>query len=120
MGFRQLGEPGEALRGRTAAVQGVGNVGAAIVMDLLRNKGVKKVIACDINPALVDSLIAEAKNDARLEAYALTPFTEKQFYATECDIFSPNAVGATINQQNGHCAVRRRGLGLRGRKRSVD
>jgi leucine dehydrogenase len=84
----------ETLRGKTVAVQGMGNVGEALVR-LLFEKGVKKVIASDIDPDLVERVKTEMKGK-NLEA-RVTPRGDKSFLGVECDILAPCALGAILN-----------------------
>ena len=76
------------LNGRTIAVQGVGSVGG-YTCDHLAAAGAKLIIT-DIDQ---DALAAVAK---RTGARMLAP---DEIYDTEADIFSPNALGAIINEK---------------------
>ena len=76
------------LSGRRIAVQGVGKVGMGLV-ERLREAGVETIVA-DVNPAAVD--------------HAVTVFVAKgveldEIYGVDSDIFSPCALGATINER---------------------
>lgn len=76
------------LNGRTIAVQGVGSVGG-YTCDHLAAAGAKLIIT-DIDQ---DALSAVAKRtDARIVA-------PDEIYGTDADIFSPNALGAIINEK---------------------
>jgi leucine dehydrogenase len=72
------------LTGRTVLVQGAGSVGAALA-SLLREAGAR-VIAAD-----VDESRAAAVGDEVVPAAAV--------YETECDVYSPCALGATLSEQ---------------------
>jgi len=87
-----IGDPG--LAGKTIAVQGMGNVSEPLI-GFLFDKAVKKVIACDVFPQQVEKL-KQKFSCYDLEA-RLIPSNDTDFYATECDIFSPNATGAVLN-----------------------
>jgi glutamate dehydrogenase (NAD(P)+) len=82
------------LTGKTIAVQGAGNVGGRLIRFLFE-KGVKKVIACDLNASIVDSLrAASAGLDLEIRT---VPRGDDSIFGKECDIFSPNATGAALN-----------------------
>ena len=76
------------LNGRTIAVQGVGSVGG-YTCDHLAAAGAKLIIT-DIDQ---DALSAVAK---RTGARIVAP---DEIYGTDADIFSPNALGAIINEK---------------------
>jgi leucine dehydrogenase len=76
------------LNGRTIAVQGVGSVGG-YTCDHLAAAGAKLIIT-DIDQ---DALAAVAK---RTGARIVAP---DEIYGTDADIFSPNALGAIINEK---------------------
>lgn len=84
----------DTLKGKTIAVQGMGNVGGPLIKYLFEEK-VNKVIACDISSDNAERLKAEleGKNlDARVVESGDTTIFE-----TECDIISPCATGAMLN-----------------------
>lgn len=76
------------LNGRTVAVQGVGSVGG-YTCDYLAKAGARLVIT-DIDP---DALNAVAR---RTGARIVAP---NDIYDVDADIFSPNALGAVINEK---------------------
>ena len=82
------------LAGKTIAVQGMGNVGGPLIGFLLK-KNVRKIVACDIDPEIVGSVVKLHPGrplEARVvERGDLSIFTEA------CDILSPNATGAVLN-----------------------
>jgi leucine dehydrogenase len=84
------------LEGKVVAVQGMGNVGGPLIRFLIE-KGVKKVIACDINPGIVEKLKSELNTD-RLEA-RVADSKDHSIIFSECDIFSPCATGAILNDR---------------------
>jgi len=91
-GLHYIGE--SSLEGKTVAVQGMGHVGEPLIKFLFE-KGVMKVIACDINPANVHNM-KEKYYDQPLEA-KVSKANDDSFFSVECDIFSPNATGAILN-----------------------
>ena len=84
------------LRGKTVAIQGVGNVGGPLV-DFLLEKGVAKVIACDVEPASVE-LIRNQHVFDDLEISLVQP-GDNTILETECDLLAPCATGATLNAE---------------------
>ena len=75
------------LEGVTIAVQGLGKVGYDLCR-LLNESGAKLIIANRSNKAMADK--------AQEEFGAVIVPTE-EIYSQECDIFSPNAMGAILN-----------------------
>ncbi len=75
------------LEGLTIAVQGLGKVGYDLCRHL-HNSGAKLIIANRSNKAMAD----KAK-----EEFGATIVGTDEIYAQECDIFSPNAMGAILN-----------------------
>jgi glutamate dehydrogenase/leucine dehydrogenase len=88
--FLDLGD----LSGKTIAIQGMGNVGGPLIGFLFAKK-VKKIIACDIDPKIVEHVKAGFP-DRELEA-AVVARDDTAIFATDCDILSPNATGAILN-----------------------
>lgn len=84
------------LEGKTVAVQGLGNV-ASRMINILYEKGVSKVIACDINPELVKQ-INEQFPHTFIEAYTVSKY-DVSIFSKECDIFSPCATGGILNSK---------------------
>ena len=76
------------LNGRTIAVQGVGSVGGYLC-DHLAAAGANLVI-CDVDQAALDTV--SSRTGARIVA-------PDAIYDVDADIFSPNALGATINPE---------------------
>ncbi|MCL6597964.1 MAG: leucine dehydrogenase [Alicyclobacillus macrosporangiidus] len=72
--------------GRTVAIQGLGSVGWALA-ELLHRHGAKLVVT-DINPDALRR--AQAELGARVVAPA-------EIFSVDCDIFSPCALGAVLN-----------------------
>jgi len=89
------GEP--SLAGKTIAVQGAGKVGWHL-MEALHGEGARLVVA-DVNQELARK--AAAAFGARLVSV-------EKIYDVECDVFSPNALGASINAKTVprlHCRI---------------
>lgn len=87
---------GKTLEGATIAIQGVGNVGRPLI-HFLFDKNVKKIIAWDIFPELVEKVKKDfaGKN---IDVH-LVGRDDNSMFGVECDILSPNAVGAILNGQ---------------------
>jgi leucine dehydrogenase len=84
------------LKDKTIVVQGLGHVGEPLIQFLFE-KNVKKVIGTDINPDHTSSVMKKftGKNlDCRL-----VDKNDVSIFAEECDIFSPNATGAILNEK---------------------
>ncbi len=75
-----------SIAGKTVAIQGVGHVGYHLAELIYKDKG--KLIVADINDAAVGRVINE------FGAIAVKP---EEIHTQECDIFSPCALGAIIN-----------------------
>ena len=74
------------LGGRTVAIQGLGNVGSFLAA-LLRADGAR-VIGCDVDPAAA----AAARDRHGVEIVGVD-----EIYDVEADVYSPCALGATLN-----------------------
>jgi glutamate dehydrogenase/leucine dehydrogenase len=87
---------GKTLEGATIAIQGIGNVGRPLIQFLFE-RNVKRIIAWDIFPELVEN----AKRDFAGKNFAvyLVERSDNSLMGVECDIFSPNAVGAILNDR---------------------
>lgn len=79
----------DALEGLTVAVQGLGKVGKVLTQHLLDEKA--KVIATDIFEDNVKAVKA-----AHPEVTMIKP---DEIFSIKCDIFSPNALGAVLNDE---------------------
>ncbi len=82
------------MKGKSVAVQGMGNVGGPLI-GFLFERGVKRVIANDINPDLVQRLKREFAG-RELEA-SVVERGDMSILGAECDILSPCATGAILN-----------------------
>ncbi|SHF28386.1 leucine dehydrogenase [Desulforamulus putei DSM 12395] len=78
----------DSLEGLTVAVQGLGKVGQLLVGHLHDEK-VRKVIVTDIFEENVNK-VKEMFPDVEI-------VKPEEIYGVECDIFSPNALGAVVN-----------------------
>ncbi|MDP5277065.1 Glu/Leu/Phe/Val dehydrogenase dimerization domain-containing protein [Chengkuizengella axinellae] len=78
----------DSLEGKVVAVQGLGNVAYALCQHL--HKEGAKLVVTDINKERVNRVVEE------FGANAVDP---KDIYGVNCDIFSPNALGAVINDE---------------------
>ena len=88
--FLRMGE----LRGKTVAIQGMGNVGGPLIRFLFE-KGVERMTACDINPRHAEAL---RQTSAGLDIDIRNVSSgDDVIFREECDIFSPNATGAVLN-----------------------
>jgi leucine dehydrogenase len=76
------------LKGRTIAVQGIGHVGMYLVEHLA--KAGAKIFVSDTNQAYLE----RAKKD-----YGATVVGLDEIYTVKAEIFSPNAIGQTVNQK---------------------
>ena len=85
---------GTTLKGKTVAVQGIGNVGRPLIKFLFQEK-VKKIIACDIYSENIDIANNEFEGE-NLESYLINR-TDDSIFMVESDIISPCATGAVIN-----------------------
>jgi len=77
----------DVLEDRTVFVQGIGQVGTALIENLM-NEGAKVVIS-DIN---------EDRLDAVSKKYQVEIYRGDDLYAEEMDIYAPCALGATLNR----------------------
>ena len=78
----------DSLEGRTIAVQGVGNV--AFEMCRYLHKEGAQLVVTDINHAAVQRAVEE---------FGATAVETDEIYRVNCDIFSPCALGAIINDE---------------------
>ncbi len=83
-----------SLKGKSVAVQGMGNVGRHVVGYLVE-EGVTKVFISDINEERVKDVIDQYKQHADFQVVK-----PDAIYDVKCDIFSPCALGAILNRTN--------------------
>jgi leucine dehydrogenase len=79
----------DSLKGKTVAVQGIGNVGRLLCEALAKEGAVLKVY--DINAAAMDKAVADL---------GATAASSDEILTTGCDIFAPCAMGAVLNTEN--------------------
>jgi leucine dehydrogenase len=77
----------DSLNGLRIAVQGLGKVGSFLV-DHLHSEGAKLVVT-DVYKESMDRVLAQYNDIEAVEP--------DEIYSVDCDIFSPNALGAVIN-----------------------
>lgn len=77
-----------SLEGKTIAVQGVGNV-AFTLCEHLHKEGAKLIVT-DINKDAVNRAV---------EAFGAKAVDPNDIYSVDCDIYSPCALGATLNDE---------------------
>lgn len=79
----------ESLKGKTIAVQGVGSVGKDLVKRLVEEGA--EVIVTDVN--------AEALQFVK-DGFGVKIVSPEEIYSVKCDIFSPNACGDILTEEN--------------------
>jgi leucine dehydrogenase len=77
-----------SLKGIKVAMQGLGSV-SYYLLEHLTSEGAE-VVGCDIDPAMVERAVKK---------YGIKSVSCDGIYDVKCDIFSPNALGATINPE---------------------
>ncbi len=82
------------LRGKTIAMQGVGNV-AAFMIDELVARAVAKVVAADISAERCDEL--RSRWPAATVELRVTDPRDRSIFAEPGDIFAPNALGGVLD-----------------------
>jgi glutamate dehydrogenase/leucine dehydrogenase len=90
--FLKLG----SLEGKTIALQGLGHVGIPLAGFLFEN-GVSKIVACDVNAYNVKE--AKKKYEGQNIECRLVDTDDTSIFSEECDILSPNAIGAILNHK---------------------
>ncbi len=83
-----------SLSGKTVVMQGTGNVGTAMISELLA-RGVANIIASELS-AERRTALAQQFAGAPLQLVAAEP-GDNQILATPCDILAPNALGGILN-----------------------
>jgi len=76
------------MKGRTFAIQGVGAVSRPLCEEIVKLGG--KIVACDVNP--------EATQWAK-KTVGATIVDVNEIYEVPCDVFSPSALGAILNDK---------------------
>ena len=90
--LEHLGRGG--LEGKKVAMQGVGNVSFYMVEELLE-RGVERIVGVDIDLGPIQAVSDRFGSD-RLEVRVVAP-EDVSIFSEPCDIFAPNAIGATLN-----------------------
>ena len=75
-----------SLKGKTVAIQGFGKVGSYLAVHL-HDEGAKLIVS-DVNPLAVKKASEE---------FGATIVSPDEIYDVKCDVFSPCALGATLN-----------------------
>lgn len=86
---------GGTIEGRCFAVQGVGHVGQPVV-EFLLERGAASIVACDVDPGLVDAVRAQV--DGRVELNVVDR-GDTSIFDADCDVFVPCATGAILNDR---------------------
>ena len=82
------------LRGKTVAMQGLGNVSQFMIGDLLQ-RGVGRVVGTDIDEARV-RVLTDRFGGERVELRLVEP-DDVGILAESCDVLAPNALGAILD-----------------------
>ena len=88
--FRGMGD----IRGKTVAMQGLGNVSRFMIRDLVE-RGVGRIMGTDVDAAAIETTRA-MNPDAPLEAQVV-PIGDASVLTLPADIVAPNAVGGILN-----------------------
>ena len=87
-----------SLDGLTIAVQGIGKVGTEWSRMLYDSNA--SIIVSDIRPENIEQLFDTIKKrDGKVQEKRIKVVAPDEIYSTECDIFSPCAVGGTLNHK---------------------
>lgn len=78
----------KSLKGMKVALQGLGSVSFSL-MEHLTSEGAS-IIGCDIDAATIERAVSKFKIEV---------VSPESIYDVKCDIFSPSALGATLNTQ---------------------
>ena len=76
------------LKGKIIALQGVGSVGSSMVKQL-----------CDIGAVLIITDVNKSAVDNLVKKFDVQKVAPEEIYSVECDIFSPCALGAVLNDK---------------------
>ena len=82
------------LQGKTVATQGLGHVARSMI-PLLFERGVRRIVGVDVDDGAVEAA-RRVEPGARLELRRVEP-GDNSVLGRDCDVVSPNAVGATLN-----------------------
>ena len=78
----------DSAKGLTVAIQGLGKVGANLAKRL-HDEGARLIVS-DVNADAVKKVV---------DAFGAKPVSADQIVTAECDVFSPNALGAILNDK---------------------
>lgn len=84
------------LTGKRIAMQGTGNVGAAMIAELLE-RGVESVVATEVSAD--QCRVLQARFAGAEVAIRLVSPGDSSIVAEPCDVFAPNALGAILNPE---------------------
>jgi len=84
------------IENKTVAMQGLGNVSYHMIEELLA-RGAGRIVGADIDLAPIQ-VVVDRFADTRLETRVVAT-DDVSIFSETCDIFVPNAVGATLNAQ---------------------
>jgi len=79
----------DSLKNKVIAVQGVGSVGRDLVKRLVEEEA--EVVATDVNTESLQSV---------KEEFGIKIVKPEEIYSVKCDIFSPNACGGILTEEN--------------------
>ena len=88
---------GDNLSGKRVAMQGIGNVGAAMIRELLQ-RDAGHILATDISAIKCEAVRAEFPSD-RLEIRCVERGDNGVLFEP-CDILAPNALGGVIGHES--------------------
>ena len=77
-----------SFKGIKVALQGLGSVSYYLLEHLVRQGAV--VIGCDVDPVVIDRAVKK---------YGIEIVSPELIYDVKCDVFSPSALGSTINSE---------------------
>jgi glutamate dehydrogenase/leucine dehydrogenase len=81
------------LRGKTIAMQGVGNVGGYMLAELL-DRGVGRVVAADVSEEVVRTL--SHRYPSERVTIRVVASSDREILTEPCDILAPNALGGIL------------------------
>jgi len=88
---------GDTLSGKRIVMQGIGNVGSAMIRELLQ-RDVGSILATDISPERCDQVRAEFTSD-RVEIRCVDRGDNSVLYEP-CDVLAPNALGGVLGPES--------------------
>lgn len=84
----QLATGSQSLSGKRIALQGLGSVSYYLLEHLMADGA--KVVGCDVDAAMIERAVKK---------YGIEIVSPEAIYDVPCDVFSPSALGASINAQ---------------------